>query len=101
MGYCMATLRYWTGQKAAHSAVVDDFPVFSMTHKMLAQAFEYRQVVKTTQLIPRLDGKPVSGVNVGIVQADSSCQEEAPLILTHLFPVFQDVDTQQEGEQQL
>ena len=45
--------------------------------------------------------EPGGGVPVRVVETDPASQEEPPLWLLKLVDVFQEVDTQEEGEQEL
>ena len=82
-----------------YSTVIDNLPLFLLADELFADVLEVGKVIQTAHLIPRLGREPTSWVVVGVFQADTTSQQETPLIFIHFRPVLQDVDTQDEREQ--
>ena len=86
---------------STYHAVVDDLPLVLDGHEGLADAAEVRLVVKATHLVPGRRGEPGGRVAVGVLESDPARQQEPPLSIIHLLVVFQDVDAEYEGEEEL
>lgn len=67
-----------------HWAVVDLLPVVPEASHVTTQTFEKLHLIQAANLIPRLLGEPSAGIGVGVVQAHTTRQKEAPLTLIHL-----------------
>lgn len=67
-----------------HWAVVDLLPLIPEASHVTAQTFETLHLIQAATFIPRLLGEPGAGIRVGVVQAHTACQKEAPLPLIHL-----------------
>ena len=94
------SVRDWPSQ-STHHAVVDGLPLLLVRDELLPDPGEVGQLVEATHLVPGRAGQPGGGVGVGVLETDTSREQETPLLLIDLLTVLQQVHAQDEREQQL
>lgn len=67
-----------------HWTVKDLLPLIPEASHVTPQTFETLHLIQAANLVPGLLGEPCAGIRVGVVQANTTRQKEAPLPLIHL-----------------
>jgi len=90
------------GSSVRNRILVDALPSIAQRLERHPDSVEDLNVVQSTEFVPGRQGKPAGRrVGVWIVEADAAGEQEAPLVVLYIAEVFENVDAEYEGEEQL